>query len=189
MNPTFSFINSSGDYVLTIRCKTEEQAWKKAEKQFGEISESFECEISTPSKKADDFNIFKALEELQIPYAVCVNIIRAKGVADMLIPDYFISCAIQDWPTIKGLKQTVEQATKRFHAVSEANALGLHTGVMIGRNNKKVAEWDMSEEDIYYFKDNQDKFVKVVHTADGRVFEQKSVSLKKHIENLNGGKK
>ena len=40
----------------------------------------------------------------------------------------------------------------------------------------------MNAEEIEAFKKRQDDYVKVLHTEDGRIYEQKGNSLKKELE-------
>lgn len=138
-------------------------------------------------------SIFNQLEKSGIPYAVCVSTIRFKGVSGFHATDYFLVGAIQDYPALKSYG---------FDAREIMNPITLElTGKLDGRHNKKACERSLKDHEIREFKELHErelvdgipekdkKYIKVCHTADGRVFELRKNSLKKHIENLtNGGK-
>ena len=44
-----------------------------------------------------------------------------------------------------------------------------------------IAIRDLSEQEVWEFKDRQDEFVKVQHSKDGRVYEIKGNSFKSHM--------
>jgi hypothetical protein len=60
-------------------------------------------------------------------------------------------------------------------------SLGFDTSSLPWRG---LLERTLSPEDVEIFKENQDQFNKVLHNRDGRVYEQKEYSFKKHYQSL-----
>ena len=47
-----------------------------------------------------------------------------------------------------------------------------------------ILQRDLNEDEVFEFKCMTELFNKVIHTADGRVYELKSESLKRHLETV-----
>lgn len=111
----------------------------------------------------------KNFDKLTVPFAVCVNIERAKSITEWFRTDYFVIAHIQDYPELKSLGFKAKKG---------------ESGNMEGKNHRLVCEYEMSEWDIDQFKKDQKLYVKVKHTLDGRVYELKSLSFFNHVKNI-----
>ena len=107
-------------------------------------------------------SIFQSLFEKKICFAVCVslNSARLKSL-DEYSRDYFIISSMDDYAA----------TYKLGFRVSEKSYM-------------KLPQYELSSNEILEFKTLQDKFTKVIHNNDGRVYELKGNSLKVHIDNL-----
>lgn len=123
------------------------------EKQDGEI-------IAKRVKKERKKDLFEVLDETGIPHAICINVqeMKLKTIYDVS-KQWFILIP--------------QSEKKRIHGYGFKNSEGRHD----------VAERDLTEEEIAYFKKNQNDYLKILHNRDGRIYELKGNSLSKFIDN------
>jgi len=117
-------------------------------------------------------NIFTKLDEKHICYAVCVaqTSITFRRLGEFTSQDYFIIC----------------KSNYRKHYLMEK--LNFKVGSLDEKGERdadlypeKLLNYTLSESEINEFKENNDKYVKVIHNADGRIYELKNKSfLKKY---------
>ena len=112
-------------------------------------------------------SIFDRLFEANICFAVCmcVSSFKIRSLENNR-RDYYIIVKRSDWEKIDKLK-----LKSNFHQNPEYKRFGY-----------KVLERDLSEEEVFEFKDINDKFIKVQHNSDGRIFEIRGNSFKTHYE-------
>lgn len=110
--------------------------------------------------------IFEVLFDNQICFSVNVSTTfpKIKGI-DMFTRDYFISVHKNDVDKHK---------LKDFKEYDEYNRV-VYPNLYIR---------DLNETEINEFKENQDKFIKVIHNKDGRVYELKSRSFWSMFKNM-----
>ena len=104
-------------------------------------------------------DLFEVLEETGVCHAIGINVqvMKLKTLHDVS-KQWFIIISQSD--------------KKKMQGLGFKNSEGRHD----------VAERELNENEVAYFKKNQDKYVKVLHNADGRIYEQKGKSLSKQID-------
>lgn len=107
--------------------------------------------------------IFEVLFDNQICFSVNVSapFPKIKGI-DMFTKDYFISVHKND---------VDKHELKGFEEYNRVVYPNLYTR-------------DLNEAEINEFKDNQNKFIKVIHNKDGRVYELKNSSFRSMFKNM-----
>lgn len=100
-------------------------------------------------------NVFEKLEKNNIPYSVwCMfNKPKLKSIKHIDY-EWFIMTKITD--RIKGSRVCL--------------------------NSDRFSEYELDKEELRYFKDNIDKYIKVLHTEDGKIFELKTNSFKLYVK-------
>lgn len=109
-------------------------------------------------------NIFEELFKKDICFAVCISNTKLKtaefGFTESFIgKDYFLVVKNRDVKSIDNWRKS--KSSLKSHRTVELN---------------------LNQIDVRAFKKIQDKFVKVVHGNDGRVYELKGNSFKDYIE-------
>jgi hypothetical protein len=110
--------------------------------------------------------IFDKLFEKNICFAVCVAEnwwVQGKRFVDELSRDYFIIVAEHDMVNAEG------------------NPKG---GFTFNHCKSHLLERELTKAEIIEFKGIMDKFIKVKHNKDGRVYELKDESFKDHYKSL-----
>lgn len=98
-------------------------------------------------------SIFKQLEEKEICYAVGVSFTRFKAADDGLSKkQYFLLT-----------KRTPEARELKFRHV---------------KDYPKHLQRDLTPKEILEFRENQEKYIRVVHNMHGRIYELKNNSLR-----------
>jgi len=103
--------------------------------------------------------IFRELEELDIPYIVCLATIQVTEAIDMHSYDYFITIKTNDF--------------KRLNYVDRKGFRATHS------NRIDTFERNLLGSEIRYFNRNKSKFTKVVHNNYGKIYELNNKPFKK----------
>ena len=94
-------------------------------------------------------------------FAVVISIIRSKVKSlDWQSKEYFMVFSKKVEPQLKKLKIHTKKCTEYDY----------------------LCEVDMSYEDVNFFKQNQDKFKKVIDNQEGRIYELKSRPFKEYLQ-------
>ena len=107
-------------------------------------------------------NIFEALEHKKIPYAVGVALTEFKIKGIGCDRDYYLMAYSGDKSKLRGLR--FGKCQSKNHSIIERN---------------------LSDKEVDLFKHLQDRFTKVSHDANGRVYELKNNSFKEYYTQKN----
>lgn len=104
-------------------------------------------------------DIFYELERAGICYAVIANSAFLNNPSNQMTTDWFILGSVCDRARLKRMKFRL---------------------CKIRRNS--LMEYDLTEQEYIKFKSIQDKFIKIIHNKDGKVFELKNKSFKDYYD-------
>lgn len=120
--------------------------------------------ITENSSPEPQVEIFTALEKENVPYAVCVSPVWAKGIHNVGDKEYFMAAPIKDFKPLR------KYGFRKINWDTEQ------------QDHRECCTRPMTHDEIEEFKKIQPtKFVKVVNTKDGRVYELRGKSLKEYI--------
>ena len=104
-------------------------------------------------------SIFDRLTKTRTPHAVVCGVVRSRRMMiDHYSNDYFVIIHGRD---------------KRKHA----------NLFYLSEEKPSIYYRTMTKSEIQEFKARMDEYIKVMHTADGRVYEQKNYSFREYIKN------
>jgi hypothetical protein len=108
-------------------------------------------------------NTLKELERLNIPFAViCARFSLSqtinKHTPDYYTPDWFVAAAKKHAKTLRKLRFTQKSYIR------------------------KVTEKTLTQEELNWFKEHRDRFVRVLSVPEGIVYELKNQSLKQDTQ-------
>ena len=150
------------DKIVKYLCCDELDDGKVLLEKFGGEEELIDPDDKTVREKYGFIfkfktNIFDLLDSKNICYAVGVNLVTFKSEGSGRCGrEYFVVASRRD--------------------VDLINGLGLNFKKTRGFTLTRV----MNDDDILHFKKIQDKFNKVIHETNGRIYEQKKCSFKKY---------
>lgn len=113
-------------------------------------------------KKLNEKNAIKELDKKNICYSIGVSINSFKGKAlEMNNKEYFLMILDKDKALIK--------ENKKFYG---------------SKDYEQILMKDLNEVELDYFKKNSEKYTKVQHDKDGRIYELKNNSFRRYYNIL-----
>ena len=113
-------------------------------------------------KKIKEKNTIKEFDEKNICYSIGVSLNSFKGEGlEMNNREYFLMILEKDKALIS--------EHKRFYG---------------SRDYKNLLMKDLNETETNYFKKNPEKYTKIQHDKDGRIYELKNNSFKEYYKNI-----